>query len=119
MIYFHSGLPYGSLEDLYNPEYDYDEDNEVSEEGAVMKAPGFVSETMNLVVNEGETIRLPCIVTRYAHKLKQISSGFPEINKVKCHSNEAYNFRLQGFVLLWKKNENIITVGDQILGNVS
>merc|ERR1719186_1272729 len=53
-----------------------------------MKAPGFVSETMNLVVNEGETIRLPCIVTR-----------------------------LQGFVLLWKKNENIITVGDQILGN--
>jgi len=82
------GLPYGSLEDLYNPEYDYDEDNEVSEEGAVMKAPGFVSETMNLVVNEGETIRLPCIVTR-----------------------------LQGFVLLWKKNENIITVGDQILGN--
>jgi len=82
------GLPYGSLEDLYSPEYDYDEDNEVSEEGDVMKAPGFVSETMNLVVNEGETIRLPCIVTR-----------------------------LQGFVLLWKKNDNIITVGDQILGS--
>eukprot|EP00090_Calanus_glacialis_P007213 TRINITY_DN15667_c0_g1_i4.p1 TRINITY_DN15667_c0_g1~~TRINITY_DN15667_c0_g1_i4.p1 ORF type:complete len:475 (-),score=83.63 TRINITY_DN15667_c0_g1_i4:269-1693(-) len=82
------GLPYDSIEDLYSPEYDYDEDNEVSEEGDVMKAPGFVSETMNLVVNEGETIRLPCIVTR-----------------------------LQGFVLLWKKNDNIITVGDQILGN--
>eukprot|EP00091_Calanus_sinicus_P007342 TRINITY_DN1834_c0_g1_i8.p1 TRINITY_DN1834_c0_g1~~TRINITY_DN1834_c0_g1_i8.p1 ORF type:complete len:294 (-),score=50.93 TRINITY_DN1834_c0_g1_i8:1308-2189(-) len=82
------GLPYGSLEDLYSPEYDYDEDNEVSEEGDLMKAPGFVSQTINLVVNEGETIRLPCIVTR-----------------------------LQGFVLLWKKNDNIITVGDQILGN--
>jgi len=81
------GLPYGSLEDLYNPEYNYDEDNEVSEEKAVMKPPGFKSETMNLVVNEGETITLPCIVTR-----------------------------LQGFVLLWKKNDNIITVGDQILG---
>ena len=62
------------MEDLYSPEYDYDEDNEVSEEGAVMKAPGFVSETMNLVVNEGETIRLPCIVTRSEHKLMEIFS---------------------------------------------
>ena len=58
------GLPYGSIEDLYSPEYAYDEDNEVSEEKDIMKAPGFVSETLNLVVDEGETIRLPCIVTR-------------------------------------------------------
>ena len=29
------------------------------------------------------------------------------------------NFRLQGFVLMWKKNGNIISVGNQILGNVS
>ena len=61
-----------SIEDLYSPEYAYDEDNEVSEEGDVMKAPGFVSETINLVVNEGETITLPCIVTRYEHRLRGI-----------------------------------------------
>ena len=30
-----------------------------------------------------------------------------------------FNFRLQGFVLMWKKNGNIISVGNQILGNVS
>jgi len=83
--------PYGNLEDLYNPDYeDYDENNEVSEEAddAVLKPPGFVSSSVDLVVNEGETIRLPCIVTR-----------------------------LQGFVLMWKKNGNIISVGNQILGN--
>ena len=49
---------------MYSPEYAYDEDNEVSEEEDVEKAPEFVSETINLVVNEGETISLPCIVTR-------------------------------------------------------
>ena len=49
---------------MYNPEYAYDEDNEVSEEEDVEKAPEFVSETINLEVNEGETISLPCIVTR-------------------------------------------------------
>lgn len=83
------GTPYGNLEDLYNTDYgDYDDNNEVNEEDAIMEAPGFVSSRLDLVVNEGETIRLPCIVTR-----------------------------LQGFVLMWKKNGNIISVGDQILGN--
>jgi len=84
--------PYGNLEDLYNPDYeDYDENNEVSEEAgadAILKPPGFVSSKLDLIINEGETIRLPCIVTR-----------------------------LQGFVLMWKKNGNIISVGNQILGN--
>ena len=64
---FVSATPYGNLEDLYNPDYeDYDENNEVSEEAddAVLKPPGFVSSSVDLVVNEGETIRLPCIVTR-------------------------------------------------------
>jgi hypothetical protein len=90
------GLPYSSIEDLYSREYDYDEDNEVSEEGDVMKAPGFVSETMNLVVNEGETIRLPCIVTRYEHKLRgiltELSTNFP-IVKFKLISVIILGFR--------------------------
>ena len=64
MIFFLLGIPYKSVYDMYSPEYAYDEDNEASEEEDVEKAPEFVSETMNLVVNEGETISLPCIVTR-------------------------------------------------------
>ena len=64
MNIFVPGTPYKSVYDMYSPEYAYDEDNEVSEEEDVEKAPAFVSETKNLVVNEGETISLPCIVTR-------------------------------------------------------
>lgn len=87
-LYCIQATPYGNLEDLYNPEYeDYDQHNEVAE--LELKAPRFVSSQLDLVVNEGETIRLPCIVTR-----------------------------LQGFVLMWKKNGNIISVGNQILGNL-
>jgi len=80
------GKPYGSLEDMYSPEYSYDEDNEVTEDKDVDVTPGFVTKTMNLVVNEGDTIILPCVVTRLA-----------------------------GFVLLWRYNNNIITVGDQLV----
>lgn len=51
---------------MYTADYeDYNDNNEVSEEEeAIMKAPSFVSSRLELVVNEGETIRLPCIVTR-------------------------------------------------------
>ena len=42
----------------------YDDNNEVEEEEATMKAPSFVSSPLDVVVNEGETIRLPCIVSR-------------------------------------------------------
>jgi len=80
------GIPYGSLEDMYSPEYSYDEDNEVTQEEDVDVTPKFVTETMNLVVTEGDTIVLPCVVTRLA-----------------------------GFVLLWRYNNNIITVGDQLV----
>merc|ERR1719308_643418 len=80
------GKPYGSLEDMYSPEYSYDEDNEVTEDKDVDVTPGFVTKTMSLVVNEGDTIILPCVVTRLA-----------------------------GFVLLWRYNNNIITVGDQLV----
>ena len=51
-----------------------------------MATPRFLSTPQTLLVNEGETIRLPCKVDR-----------------------------LEGFVMLWKKNNNIITVGDQII----
>ena len=64
MTLSYSGIPYVSVYDMYNPEYAYDEDNEVSEQEDAEKAPEFVSEAVNLVVNEGETISLPCIVTR-------------------------------------------------------
>ena len=58
-----AGIPYGSLEDMYSPEYSYDEDNEVKEEDVDI-TPKFVTETMNLVVTEGDTIVLPCVVKR-------------------------------------------------------
>ena len=66
---FVAASPYGNLEDLYSADYeDYDEHNEVSEEAggdAILKPPEFVSSGLDLVVNEGEVIRLPCIVSRY------------------------------------------------------
>ena len=59
------GTPYNNLEDLYSADYaDYDDNNQVSEEEAIMMAPSFVSSSLDVVVNEGETIRLPCIVSR-------------------------------------------------------
>ena len=65
-FYLSSGTPYGNLEDLYTADYeDYDDNNKVSEEEAIMAAPGFVSPRLDLVVNEGETIRLPCVVSRW------------------------------------------------------
>ena len=51
-----------------------------------MDTPTFLSTEQSLLVNEGDTIKLPCMVDR-----------------------------LEGFVMLWKKNNNIITVGDQII----
>ena len=34
-----------------------------------MKAPSFVSSSLDVVVNEGETVRLPCIVSRSVEAL--------------------------------------------------
>ena len=86
-------VPYStsSIEDLYiNDEYveDYDHNSD-KEETVIMRTPSFVSESKSALVNEGGTIRLPCIVDR-----------------------------LEGFVLLWKKGEDIITVGSQIVNKV-
>ena len=54
-----------------------------------MVTPQFLSTKQELLVNEGDTVRLPCIVDR-----------------------------LEGFVLLWKKNMNIIAVSSQIIDKV-
>ena len=69
-------------------DYEYENlpDNEKEDEYRVLSTPRFLSTPQTLLVNEGETIRLPCKVDR-----------------------------LEGFVMLWKKNKDIITVGDQII----
>ena len=67
-------------------EYENLPDNGKEDEYRVMATPRFLSTPQTLLVNEGDTIRLPCKVDR-----------------------------LEGFVMLWKKNKDIITVGDQII----
>ena len=66
-------------------EYENLPDND-KEEYRVMSTPKFLSSPQTILVNEGDTIRLPCKVDR-----------------------------LEGFVMLWKRNNDIITVGDQII----
>eukprot|EP00090_Calanus_glacialis_P042234 TRINITY_DN7496_c0_g1_i1.p1 TRINITY_DN7496_c0_g1~~TRINITY_DN7496_c0_g1_i1.p1 ORF type:complete len:508 (+),score=142.78 TRINITY_DN7496_c0_g1_i1:62-1585(+) len=90
-----SGSPFTEDKD-----YDYDAANsDISNEGIadenaivkgaekeVMATPKFISSPQSVLVNEGDTIRLPCMVDR-----------------------------LEGFVMLWKKNMDIITVASQII----
>ena len=68
--------------------YDQNGNSDI-EESVITRTPTFVSESKSALVNEGGTIRLPCIVNR-----------------------------LEGFVLLWKKGQDIITVGNQIVYKV-
>ena len=51
--------------------------------------PTFTTESSNMIVNEGDTVRLPCIVDR-----------------------------LEGFVMLWKRGNEIVTVASQIIDKV-
>ena len=64
------------------------EENLISKgvEKEVMSTPQFVTSSQSILVNEGDTVRLPCLVDR-----------------------------LEGFVMLWKKNSDIITVASQII----
>ena len=55
-----------------------------------MTTPTFTSSSQTLVVDKGDTVRLPCMVDR-----------------------------LEGFVMLWKKQSDIVTVADQIIDKVS
>ena len=69
-------------EDYDNSEVKSDYDNEVQ----VWNTPKFNTEPQTLLVNEGDTVRLPCYVDK-----------------------------LEGFVMLWKRNKEIVTVGSQII----
>jgi len=83
----HLGLAY--QEDVL---YQYDDDNDTSKETyvkeeEVKRTPSFVSKPITMYINEGDTIRLPCLVDRK-----------------------------EGFVLIWKRNHNeIITLDEQII----
>ena len=78
-------MPYNNPSE--DTEYDYENlSDDGEDEYRVMSTPRFLSTPQTLLINEGDTIRLPCKVDR-----------------------------LEGFVMLWKKNKNIITVGDQII----
>ena len=67
------------------------QDYEVQEvsETELMKTPTFRSLAQRFSANVGDTVRLPCLVDR-----------------------------LEGFVILWKKGADIITVASQILDKV-
>jgi len=58
------------------------------EQKSELQTPEFESQKVDLVVNEEETIRLPCLLER-----------------------------LEGFTLLWKKDGRIISLGNNILDN--
>jgi len=80
------GTPYGLTYDIYENYYDYEtSENEIDAKNNVL-LPKFITQPLNMIVNSGKTAKLPCIVDR-----------------------------LEGFVLLWKKNDQIISVGQQIL----
>jgi len=79
--------------DIYSIEYEeYDDDSLIKsieeEPSAELETPEFVSQRVDLVVNEEETIRLPCLLER-----------------------------LEGFTILWKKGGRIISLGNNILDN--
>merc|ERR1712106_233542 len=91
---FASGSPY------IDNDYDYDAENsDVLEDKAsgddmaskvseleLLATPKFVTSPQSIILNEGDTVRLPCMVER-----------------------------LEGFVLLWKRNMDIVTVASQII----
>jgi len=79
--------------EYYNDEYIYDdnknESNEIrdadgNKETVVKRNPKFVSTPKNIMVNEGDTIKLPCTVDK-----------------------------LDNFVIIWKKGTGILAVGDK------
>ena len=85
-----SGVPYSESDsELYD--YVNDESGGMNnmEGEAVMKTPDFMSTSQTLIVNEGDTVRLPCTVDR-----------------------------LEGFVMLWKRQADILTVASQIINKV-
>ena len=81
-----TGSPYQKDDSLYD-DYDYDGQSEETVVSEEEKEePQIITEPLTLMVDEGDVIRLPCKVDH-----------------------------LEGYVILWKKDNNIITVDDQIL----
>jgi len=84
------GKPYGDdNNDLYSND-DYEDldggDGYGEEEKVIVVLPKFKTKPQNMMVNEGGTIRLPCLVDN-----------------------------IKGFVIMWKKGEDIITVNKQVV----
>lgn len=72
---------------LQNFQYEYDyEYNQDDEGGSPFLTPEFVSIAQKLEVNLGDTVRLPCFVDR-----------------------------LDGYLLMWKKNHEILSVASQLI----
>ena len=70
--------------------YDYVSDEAwAGEQTRQIIPPTFTSRPQTLLVDEGDTVRLPCLVDR-----------------------------LEGFVMLWKKESDIVTVAEQIIDQV-
>ena len=72
ICFIFSGKPYGDdNNDLYNNEDYTDPSNPPADDPAdepIYKLPKFVTKSQNLMVNEGSTIRLPCVVDRLGKK---------------------------------------------------
>lgn len=104
-IFSITGTPYNNLEDLYAADYgDYDDNNQVNEEEAVMMAPSFVSQPLDVVLNEGETIRLPCIVSRSVETLR-LTSQWQQYSawnsqSIVFQSNESWTGELESSLTL-------------------
>lgn len=73
--------------EYYSDDYYSADDDYLNEhEKVVYATPTFVSTTSSQMINEGDTIKLPCLVDK-----------------------------LDGFVLLWKKGKDIVAVGSQLI----
>ena len=88
-----SGIPYSET-DLELYEYMNDQSDDITETNdnertKFLQTPIFKSVSQTLIVDSGDTVRLPCIVDR-----------------------------LEGFVMLWKKQGDILTVAHQIQNKV-
>lgn len=97
-----SGLPsvgqedypndYYNDEEYYADNYDSDNvsnelyDNHQDKETIIKRNPKFLSQSKKITINEGDTIKLPCMVDN-----------------------------LDNLVIIWKKGKNILSVGDNFI----
>ena len=78
------GKPYDDDNNYLYSDEDYTDLD--STDDPIYKLPKFVTKRKNVIVDEGSTIRLPCVVDK-----------------------------LEGFVLLWKRGNEILAVGEQVI----